>query len=66
MALHPRGATLGSEGAGVVTDIDPIYPRVFTVRGWEAGGICQDQGSNCDGDDGVHLSWSSDSANDKH
>ena len=61
MTLHPWGATLGSEGVGVVTDIDPSPWVCCTVRAGQAGGICQGQGSNCDGDDGVHLSWSSDS-----
>ena len=55
VSLHPRGATLGSEGVGVVTDIDPVCPRVSPVRGGQAGGIHHGQGCDCDGDDGVHL-----------
>ena len=62
LALHPWGATLGSEGVRVVTDIDPVNPWVRAVRSGQAGGIGRGQGSNCDVDDGVHLSyWSSDS-----
>ncbi len=56
VALHPRGATLGSE---VVADIDPINPGVSPVRAGQAGSLRQGQGSNGDGDDGVHFSWSS-------
>ena len=61
MTLHSWGATLGSEGVGVVTDIDPVCPGVSPVGGGQAGGIGQGQGGHCDGGDGVHHSYSSDS-----
>ena len=65
VALHPRGATLGSE---VVADIDPTNPGLSPVGAGQTGSLRQGQGSNGDGDDGVHLSWTSGSlcVNDKH
>ena len=68
LSLHPRGATLGSEGVWVVADIDPINLGVGPVRAGQAGSLRQGHGSKDDRDDGVHLSGSSGSlsVNDKH
>merc|ERR1711936_1113004 len=41
VSLHPRGATLGSEGVSVVADIDPMNPGVSLVRAGQAGSLRQ-------------------------
>ena len=61
VALHPWVATGSSAGVLVVTHVDPISLWLSSVGGGQAGGIGQGQGGNCDGGDGVHLSYSSDS-----
>ena len=55
MSLHPWGATLDTKGLRVVTDIDPVNLWLSSVRAGQAGSLHQGQGSDCDGDDGVHL-----------
>ena len=61
VAHHPFVATFISGGVLVVTHVDPISLWLSSVGGGQAGGIGQGQGGNCDGGDGVHLSYSSDS-----
>ena len=61
VAHHPFVATFISGGVLVVTHVDPISLWLSSVGGGQAGGIGQSQGGNCDGGDGVHLSYSSDS-----
>ena len=61
MTLHPRGATLVSEGVLEVADINPVNSRLSSVIAGQSGGSGKGQGSKCDGEKGVHLSYSSDS-----